>query len=265
LRVFKPLRSMPLCALSLCFLLFSSSWVYGTIISYSDVSGVNVNYSGISEDPTRSTSPGPDNPLPKFGQPTGGDLLSFLLMQSFNTKSPFGGNADICDSNLRINSISTKNNNTGISTIVFSESGDYELARTINSSSEPLALVKGMGFLLVTAINGHDPGAVIEIKPTFVHEFHLASGDLVDTDTWTGSLVFDVGQALLDNHITGYATAVELSLDNRLTSMSDASSYSDIKKKEVYLNTTTIEAPEPSTFIMLAMAFFGLGIWRRKK
>lgn len=250
--------------LSLCLLSCISSWAFGNIITYSDVIGPNVNYTAISEEPTRSTSPGPNNPLPAFGQPVGGDSLSFPFLQSFYTESPFGGNADTCDSNLKM-TISAKSGVSGISMITFSEAGDYKLLRT-DLSSNPVAQVDATGFLLITEVNG-SPITPISIQPSFDHQYNLTDGNLATNPLltpWSGTLVFDVNQALAQHGITGYATQAYLSLDDSLLSTSDADSYSYIRKKQVSLTTTTVSVPEPGVWAMLAITALGLGIWRRK-
>jgi hypothetical protein len=265
-RVHNLLKGIILSVLSLCAVQLLTSLAYGTIINYSDVSGTTVKYTNISEDPTRSTSPGPDNPLPLFGQPTGGNSLSFPL-QSFYTQSPFGGFADTGDSNFKT-TISTKSDTSGISTVVLYESGDYKLLRT-NTNSDPLNIVNATGFLTITEVNGANITPFV-INSQFNNEYHLTGSNLTTNPLlvpWTGSLVFNVSQALVQHgyQAGSFATEAILSFDNSLLSMSDENSYAYIRKKGASLTTTTIDIPEPSALILLSMGLLGLGMYSRKK
>ena len=260
---------MTLCALSLCVLQLISSWASGTTIyDYANVSGTNVNYTYISEEPTRSTLPGPAGPLPKFGQPIGGDSLLFPL-QTFYTKS-VGLASDTCDSNLKM-TISSTGNSLGIDKVTLNESGDYELLRLISTSDDPLAKVTAHGHLTVMKVNGQTEingnSVIFDIYRNFDQEFHLSGSDVITPD-WDGLLNFDVDQALQEQsyYQPGFhVTEAVFSLDNILNSMSEANSQSKIIKKTAYLTTTTIEVPEPSTLVMLFMGVLGLGIWWRKR
>jgi hypothetical protein len=262
-------RGLVLCALALCALQLFSPFAYGTLITYSDVSGANVTYSSITEEPTRSTSPGPIGALPNFGQPAGGDSLSFPAL-SFLTNAS-GGSSDTADSKLSM-IISSKNNSTGISEISLSELGDYKLVRN-TTASDPLVEVSAIGWIKVLEINGS------AITPFYVpnasgdqfdKEYHLSGSQLKSSPLltqWSGSLDFKVAQALRNHgYDTGYATKVSFVLDNSLLSITDANAVNAyIAKKDVILTTTTVDAPEPSVLVMLAAAALGFVVWKRKK
>jgi hypothetical protein len=266
-RVHNLLKGMILCAITLCAIQVFSSLAYGTIINYADVTGTNVKYTNISEQPTRSTFPGPDNPLPKFNQPTGGDSLSFAL-DSFYAHSPFGGTADMCDSNFQT-TISTKSSTTGISSVSFTDFGDYRLLRS-TTTSNPIDFVNATGYLTVTEVNGLNITPFV-ITSQFNYQYQLTGTNLTTTPQllvpWTGSLNFNVSQALTSH---GYqagssATKAILSLDNSLVAMSDANSDAYIRKMSASLTTSTVVVPEPSALILLSMGLLGLGMYSRKK
>jgi hypothetical protein len=261
---------MTFCALSLCVLLLNSSSSFGTLIPYLDVPGTTVNYTLISEDPTRSTLPGPAGALPHFGQPTGGDTLSFPSL-SFYTDSS-GGGGDTADSKF-LTTIRTKNPLSGISNVSFTEWGDYKLIRT-SLQSNPSVEVNAIGWVTVEEVNGASISPFIVIPSLsgaqFDNTYHLTGSQLQTgpplLQSWNGSLNFDVAQALRDHgYNSGLATKVLFSLDNSLLSLSDANTLDAyIAKKGVTLTTTTVRVPEPSTLILLAMGLLGLGIWWRK-
>lgn len=113
-------------------------------------SGANVNYTLISENPTRSTLPGPAGSLPQFGQPAGGDALSFPSL-SFYTDSS-GGGGDTADSKF-LTTISTNNSLSGITNVSFTEWGDYKLIRT-SLQSDPSVEANAIGWVTVEEVNG---------------------------------------------------------------------------------------------------------------
>jgi PEP-CTERM motif len=264
-RVCNLLRGMTLCALSLCVLPIFSSLAYGTLISYSDVSGAHVTYSDIQEVPSRLSIPTSLDSLPVFGQPTGGDTLGFPDL-SFKAQSA-GGSFDLADSKLSM-TITSKNNTPGLSTVAVAfELGDYTLVRS-TLTSDPSAEAKAIGWVTVEEINGVaiSPFVVVpNLSGTqFDDLFHLTGTQTSALALpWSGSMSFDVTSALRNNgYLTGFATKVSLSLDNSLLAISDANSASYIQKKGASI--TVVPVPEPSVLVMLAIGVLGLGIWRRK-
>jgi hypothetical protein len=264
-RICNQLRGMTICALSFCVLPIISSLAYGTLISYSDVSGTHVDYTDIQEVPSRLSIPTSLDSPPVFGQPTGGDTLSFPDL-SFKAQSA-GGSFDLADSKLSM-TITAKNNTPGLSTVAVAfEFGDYTLVRS-TLTSDPSAEAKAIGWVTVEEINGA-PISPFVVVPNlsgtqFDDLFHLTGTQTSALAIpWSGSLSFDVTDAIRNaGYKTGYATKVSLSLDNSLLAISDASSGSYIQKKGASITVDTV--PEPSVIIMLALGLLGLGVWRRK-
>jgi hypothetical protein len=257
---------MVLCALSLCLLPFISSLAYGTLISYSDVSGTHVNYTDIQEDPTRLSVPVSSNPPPTFGQPTGSDSLGFPNL-AFKAASA-GGIFDLADSKLSM-TITAKSNTPGISSVSLTEFGDYSL---VGSALNPLpsAEAKAIGWVTVEEINGAPISPFIVIPnlsgAQFDELFQLTGSQTsVLSMPWSGSLNFNVTDAIRDaGYRNGFATKVSLSLDNSLLAKSDAESAAYIQKKGVTISVDPVRVPEPSILVMLAIGVLGLGFWGRK-
>ncbi len=264
MRVYKQLRGVILCALCMCVLPIISSLAYGTLISYSDVTGIHVIYTDIQEDPTRLSIPPSLDPPPTFGQPVGGDSLSFPDL-SFKASSA-GGSFDLADSRLSM-TITAKNNSSGISSLSFTEFGDYTLIRSI-LTSDPSAEAKAIGWVTVEEVNGASISPFVIVPnlsgTQFDDLFHLTDSQTsLLSMPWSGVLNFDVTAALRGKGFeTGNATKVSLSLDNSLLAISDANSASFIQKKGVSITVDPV--PEPSVLIMLAIGVLGLGLWWRK-
>ncbi len=253
---------MILCALSLCVLPFLSSWSYGTLI-YSDVSGANVNYTNIQEDPTRLSIPTSSEPAPTFGQPTEIGSLTFPALSSFKATS-VGNALDKATGNLSI-TVTAKNNVSGISSITFNEFGDYSLMRLQNAlDSNPSAKVTAQGLITVQEINGVQvPNFTLPLNE-FTQQFNLTSGQTDGGAAWSGVVSVDVTQGVRAHYPTGFATKISFSLVNILTSETGASSISQIEKTQAYMTVGTVPVPEPNILVMLAIGVLGLGVWRRK-
>lgn len=251
------------CALVVCAVAILSTRAHGDLIPYAPVSGVHFDFTNIQEDPTRLSVPVSAEPVPKFGQPTGGDTLSFPALAF---KSSATGGMDFADSKLSM-TISSKTS-LGIQSVVFSEFGDYTLARA-STSSNPFAEAKAIGWVTVEEVNGLAISPFIVIPSLagtqFDNQYNLSTGDLWDVAvSWNGSLNFDVAQAVLNEYGSGVATKVSFVLDNALFTQADTQGLAYIAKKGV--SFTVVPVPEPSTLVLLGMAAFGLVgyVWRKR-
>ena len=236
----------------------------GNLITYTPVSGANYSFTNITEDPTRLAVPVSSEAPPTFGQPVGGDSLSFPALAF---KSSATGGMDLADSKLSM-TISAKSLAEGITDISLVEFGDYSLART-GTTSNPFTQAKASGWVTIQEVNGSAIAPIV--IPTiaglqFDSQHTLPGSSLSDiASAWSGSLNFDVEQALKDHNITGLATKVSFSMDNTLYTSADAQSLAYIAKKGVTLTVTGSEVPEPATFTLLGLGALGLAVWMKRK
>ena len=262
-------------ALILSLIAFISPRAFADLISYPNVYGTCVTYTDIQEDPTRLAVPTSSESPPTFGQPTGSDSLGFPNL-AFKAASA-GGGFDLGDSKLSM-TISALNGVAtpcivqvvscpGISDVTLTEFGDYSLTRSA-STSDPTAEAKAIGWVTVEAIDGQPISPFVVIPSLsgaqFDNLFQLTGSQNSSLATpWSGTLVFNVAQALKDKGYTGCATELSFSLDDTLEAMSDASSASLIEKKGVIITTDPV--PEPSLLLLVASGTVALGMWRRKR
>ncbi len=250
--------------------------ITGTTISYSNVSGASVDYTDIKETPQRWTSSSTAASIPVFGQPSGGDALTFNKL-SFSVSASGSGSFDVADSKLSMTVSADAAD--GLAKLVFSEFGDYSLVRAVSASS-PSVSYAATGWVTITEISVNGTavsGLGISVAGTSGLTFSqenitLATGDNMDIGkSWSGTLSFDLAGALA---AAGYKNAVvteaELVLDNTLSAIADEYSVAYIAKKGVTLSGLTVNSsqnvPEPltSAAILLSLVAFGAYAQRRK-
>jgi len=84
---------------------------------------------------------------------------------------------------------------------------------------------------------------------------------------WSGNVMFDIDAALAAQNppIVGQATKILLSMDNSLVTLSEAGSFSTIKKKTAngVVIIVDTDVPEPTSLALLALG--GAAILNRRK
>ncbi len=235
--------------------LFSTA-ASATIVNWGDVSdaGGTVVFEQVTEDN--------DEPQTLFapqltGPTASGDTLQ-LDPQSFQSQSS-GGGADLIDSTLRT-TIASKAGEA-INSIIINEFGDYSLGgltggqatasvgaaffwRVIEVSNQPMSLPLQMAQLAVSGGGSYD-------RP----------GDDGTANPWTGSVLLNIAQYLVDEAIPGVATRIELTFDNTLQTAADGVSNAFIKKKGVEIIVDT-GVPEPAAVAMLVAGLASMGMMR---
>jgi len=217
-------------------------------INYGDFVGATVNFLQVTEDS------GTD-PTPLYGSPTvSADTLDFNPV-SFNASASEAGGVDTTDGTLTLMMRSQAGN--FIDKIEFDEAGDFTLT---GLSGTAFAAVRANFFLDIQEVDGVGITPInIATAMTFTPsngDFDLVAdgpGPLVN-GIWSGLLMVDITQALIDNNIpfTNGATKVSVTFDNTLTALSEAGTSAFIAKKDVGGVGITV-IPEPASMGLLAL------------
>lgn len=194
------------------------------------------------------------DPLPLFGSPAvSGNTLVFIPA-NFNS-SVAGDNLDITDSQLVVDIAANAGRN--IYTVSLSEEGAYALIGS--GTTDTFASVSAPVWLKIMNVNGVGINPITVQSDMIFTSAGLWAGGAT-SGSWQGNLVFDVTAALRANGVpTGYATQVELDLDNVLTTESEVGT-----SAAIYKTRAEITVPEPATLSLLAAGMI-LAAARRKK
>lgn len=230
---------------------------FGTI-TYGNFAGATVDFLGVAE------ASGTD-PEPLFGSPTvAGNSLNFSPTTFVSSSS--NGSNDITDGTLTFRIMARPGN--FIPTINFAESGDFTLFG-LSGTAATNATVQAAVFITVEEVNGVALSSVVNVSGNLAMtvgaggpgNFQLQSNAGVG-QIWTGFGSFDINAALALAGISGQATKVLVSLDNTLTTQSEAGTISFIKKKDVGGTAITV-VPTPGSIAVLGLA--GLIAGRRRR
>lgn len=228
--------------------------------NHGNFAGTNFNYINVTEAVTHLNQTGPlAAPATVFNAPTiTGDALNFNNL-NFGSSSSGAGGLDFLDGNLSflVNANSVANPITDIS---FSERGDYRFLGT-GTATGTTASVSLTIFIQILAING---SGITPINiPVVQGTFNPSSGsyDIVNDPTgplnqpWTGGASISIANYMAANNIAGVATSIRVSLDNTLTTTSEAGTISFIRKKEFGGLTVTVPTPGTAALGAVAMGF----------
>ena len=222
-------------------------------INYGDFNGNTVDFLQVTEDST-------SDPLPPalYGTPSvSGDSLDFNPI-SFNASATGAAGADTTDGVLTM--MMASHPGQFIDRIEFDEAGEFTLSGLTGNASVSVSATFELDILEVDGI----AIAPINIVTPMVFtpsggDFDLISdgpGPLVN-GIWSGQLMVDVRQALIDQNIpfVNGATKVSVSFDNTLTAQSEAGTSAFIAKKDVGGVGITV-IPEPASLMLMTAGGF---------
>ena len=198
-----------------------------------------------------------DAGVSRFGAPSSvtGNAIDF---DPQNFEASTNGNAsEIVDSQLNFMVIALPDQ--VIDSLQFTESGDTTLFAF--APDQAFTSVSASIFIDVIEVDGVALNSIVNLTGTLV--FTPSNGDYqvgVDgspavSELWTGSLLVDIEQGLIDNNIDFQfgATKVNVALDNTLTAGSTGSASAFIRKKDADGLTVTSNIPEPSSGILMGL------------
>lgn len=237
---------------------FVSTPLHAVPINYGDFVGTNVTYIDVTEDSGTDATP-------LFGAPTvSGNSIDFSP-PSFNAFASGAGGNDTTDGTLTF--MLQAMNGHYIASIDFSEAGDTTLT---GFSGDAYSSVTATVFVDIFEVDNtpisqiNVPGANMVFTPS-AGDYQLSTdggGGPAYNTIWTGSLMIDLDQALIDagQLFKNGATKVTVTLDNKLVALSQDGTSAFIAKKDFDGLSVTPEipdVPEPASVLLLLM---GLGI-----
>jgi hypothetical protein len=254
--------------------------VFAVPINYGSFMGTTVLYEMVQED---ANSVGDVPPL--FGPPTTigavpvgfpgvpcvmcnipGNTLDFNPV-GFSASATNGG-VDLTDGNLSF--MVRSKNGQGIFNVEVKEAGDVSL--TGFGGDATFAAVTTNVFIDIVEVNG------VGVDPISFQEdlvfapsggtYGLGSdggGGPLYNSGWTGTLLVDIQQELIDRNIAGIATKVNVNIDNTLSALSQEGTFALIAKKDHGVIITT-NIPEPGSVVLALFGVMvcGLGLRRTR-
>ncbi len=226
----------------------------GTSIDYGDFAGATVTFIGVTESSLTDD-------VPLYGKPTvGGDTLSFGPV-GFGSYSA-DGSVDTTDGQLSMDIEAAPGEY--IDQIYLDEAGDVTMQGIGSAAAYASVNIPGV-FLRVDEVDGTPIGGVSDIaymvfSPsdgdwTLADDGQSYGGSLMGLDeVWEGRLTVDVTALLQDAGISGRATKMYITWNNRLRTMAEVGIDEVlISKKLASVRVTTQEIPEPATLVLLAI------------
>ncbi|MCA9099547.1 MAG: VPLPA-CTERM sorting domain-containing protein [Pirellulales bacterium] len=244
------------------------SVVRATPVNHGTFMGDDVWYVDVTED--SGTDPGS---LPLYGTPTvTGNSIDFSPT-GFNAYADDTGQSDTTDGTLSF--MLQAKDGFYLATLFLSEAGDTSLG---GFSGDAFTSVTASVFIDILEVDGV-PISSVNVPPVNM-VFTPSNGDYqLSTDggggpaydtTWTGSVVVDLGQALMNGGqpFKYGATKVTVTMDNTLKALSQPGAEAFIAKKDVdglSITPEILDIPEPASALLLIVGMTTLGVSRRRR
>ncbi len=268
------------CALALLAVSLFCMRVEAGLISYGDFEGESVSFLDVKESTERYTVDGSSvthSTSPSYGAPTVSTNQDSLWFDPFDFRAwAAGGSFSEVDGWLSTTVVAKPGH--WISDLVIREAGDFTLFGTTTTDGT-YAQVRAPVWLRVHvdvdgkeelhSVSGNYLDVSYEATPgTWVPvsggEFNLAEIDAGSGYLWKGEFDFDVEGFLADKGISGYATEVQVNLNNLLFATSESGTLARIAKKDFGITATAV--PEPGVPMLLGISLMALlGVRRRRR
>jgi len=206
------------------------------------------------------------DPVPLYGPPTGFSVGLDFSPVTF-VSSTGGSGVDITDGQLNFTLVAAANNlgYVSINTINLFEGGDFTLvgAGTATTQTFASAILRAS----VTQINGVDVAPVSLTPVSSTVGYNLTANPGAGQLWSLGSSMNVAAQMASLFGPNQHATKINVAVDNQLITIGEIATVSFIAKKEfvVFVNSSTVVVPEPSSAFIAATAFVAMGAAVRRK
>jgi hypothetical protein len=231
-----------------------------TYTNYGDFAGADVEFIQVTE---QTTNPG--DTVPKYGAPlVSGNSMDFNPV-GFSAIAA-NGSSDITDGNLVFTVDANQENDFYIEAIGFAERGNFLLggagtdATYVDVDAYFVVEIKEINYSPV------DPiliDAWMNFSPNTDGTRQLVT-DGAGGGIWSGSVLIDINAYLATNNIPGFATRVDVDLNNVLSAYSEDGTSSLIAKKDFDSALTVDIIPEPASLVLVLGATSLIAFVRRR-
>ena len=230
-----------------------ASSAHAVTTNYGSRTGDTVTFNNIVED-------SPDGGA--FGSPTiSGNTLDFdpTGVGAFDS----GGGVSLFDGLVSFEIVADLG--SAINNLEFTETGDYTLSGT--GTSATAAVIDAPVLVDILALDGVDLiGGPIKFTANMVFTPSGGTYNLIDDPGngifWSGEMLVDLDQAIADAGESGQATRVNVVFENSLSATSESFSTARIQSKDIDTFAITVNVPEPTALVLLAMALLVLASFR---
>lgn len=174
-----------------------------------------------------------------------------------------GGSLDITDVQLNFRLMTVAG--AGLSSIVFSESGDYTL---FGGGTALTQIAAGLAIQIdILAVDGVALATPLKTFHSTSFTADLVSDGPVQVAPWGNSLTIDLDAVLTEHNIAHNlgVTKAKVVIDDQLIAISEPTSVAFIAKKDFRIGPTVVIVPEPGSVVLMAGAIVGYGFTMRRR